>query len=265
MVSARVLANRIVTKSFYFPDFPEDKRSPKFFTRTWYPESAHFARQQWPTPPPVPRLSCAVFLLTEHNSEGHPVNFIIAQHYFDMPSSGEKPVVSLGQYQRQRQVALQANGISPTPNGASINAHADNGQDPDEAEGRSALSDGVPEVEGGKPIARMWFVNSTFEGIRSVEEDEANEDRICSPSRQNEGKVTTIYVAPACGHGRERSHEAEEGWRKIRIGGRDRGAGPTPPIPDELGIDRVETMDLDQNQGAILFSVGGEVFVLCYD
>ena len=289
VVSARVPATRIVTKPFYFPGFPEDKLSP-FFTHTWYPESAHFVRQWWPTLPSVPRLSCTVFLLAEHNSEGHPVNFIIAQHYFDVPVSGGK-VVSLDQYQRQRQSELQTVGVVPAPNGAAADDHADGGQraGTDEAEAVSASSNQDPEVEEGKPIAKMWFVSNTFEAVCSVEEDEENEFGEMVPGKCRPlvaidfGHATWIeYVPQPDGtktkdlrfvsfppvvmdeNGVTRPKKGEEGTFGLEE--EAEGRVKTLPIPDELDIDKVETINLDQSQGAILLSVeGGKVFILCYD
>lgn len=38
------------------------------------------------------------------------------------------------------------------------------------------------------------------------------------------------------------------------------------PVPDKLDIDKVETTNLGQSQGATLLSVeSGKVFILCYD
>jgi hypothetical protein len=278
IASARVPATRIVTKPFCFPDFPEDKPSP-FFTHTWYPESAHFVRQWWPTLPSVPRLSCTVFLLAEHNSEGHPVNFIIAQHYFDVPISGGK-VVSFEQYQRQRQTELQADGAPPAPNGQPTST--------DEIE-PFALSDQDPEVEDGKPIAKMWFVSDTFEAVCSVEEDEVNEDGEIVPGKCRPlvaidfGHATWIEYVPRWDgikrkelrfvsfppvvmdkNGVTQSRKGEEGT--FGLEDETEGRVKTLPIPEELDIDLVETINLDQSQGAILLSVeGGKVFILCYD
>jgi len=288
-VSARVPATRIVIKPFCFPDFPEGKPSP-FFTHTWYPESAHFVRQWWPTLPSVPRLSCTVFLLAEHNSEGHPVNFIIAQHYFDVPVSGGE-VVNLDQYQRQRQSQLQADVILPAQNGVNVNGNANNSQHAgtDEVEAVSVPLDPNPEVEEGKPIAKMWFVSDTFEAVCSVEEDEENEFGETVPGKCRPlvaidfGHATWIEHVPQSDgtktkelrfvsfppvvmdeNGVTRPKKGEEGT--FGLEDETEGRVKTLPIPDELDIDKVETINLDQSQGAILLSVeGGKVFILCYD
>ncbi|KAF8623385.1 hypothetical protein AX17_007423 [Amanita inopinata Kibby_2008] len=51
----------------------------------WYPESAHFVRQWWPTLPGVPRISCTVVLLAIHDQQTHRTRFVLAQHYFRVP------------------------------------------------------------------------------------------------------------------------------------------------------------------------------------
>ena len=280
--SARVPATRIVTKPFRFPDFPDDKPSP-FFTHTWYPESAHFVRQWWPTLPSVPRLSCTVFLLAEHITEGHPANFIIAQHYFDVPVSGGK-LVSLDQYQRQRRTELQADGVPPAPNGAIQSTQA---VSTDGVEEVPPLSDQDPEVE--KPIGKMWFVSNTFEAVCTVEEDEENEFGEMVPGKCRPlvaidfGHATWIeYVPQPDGakvkelrfvsfppvvmdnKGVTKPRKGEEGT--FGLEDETEGRVKTLPIPDELDINKVETINLDQSQGAILLSVeGGKVFILCYD
>ena len=285
--SARVPATRIVTKPFCFPDFPEDKPSP-FFTHTWYPESAHFVRQWWPTLPSVPRLSCTVFLLAEHNSEGHPVNFIIAQHYFDVPISGGK-AVSFEQYQRQRQTELQADDAPPAPNSTATSGRVGNTRDTDEVGGFTSQSDRDLEAEAAKPIAKMWFVSDTFEAVCSLEEDEISEDGEtvlgkCRPLVAIDfGHATWIEYVPRPGgtktkelrfvsfppvvmdqNGVIKPRKGEEGT--FGLEDETEGRVKTLPIPEELDIDKVETINLDQSQGAILLSVeGGKVFILCYD
>lgn len=55
------------------------------FPFPWYPESAHFVRQWWPTLPGVPRVSCTVVLLAAHDPQTHATRFVLAQHYFRVP------------------------------------------------------------------------------------------------------------------------------------------------------------------------------------
>lgn len=60
------------------PATPEAFTNPYPFP-PWYPESAHFVRQWWPTLPGVPRLSCTVVLLAAHDPETHRTRFVLAR------------------------------------------------------------------------------------------------------------------------------------------------------------------------------------------
>lgn len=218
------------------------------------------------------------------------MNFIIAQHYFDVPVSGGK-VVTQDQYQRQRQTQLQADGILPAQNGAPNNGHADPNQQAstDEDEASSALLNQDPAAGEEKPIAKMWFVSNTFEAVCSVEEDEENEDGETVPGKcrplvaidfghatwmeyvpQPDGtkakKLRFVSFPPVVmdENGVTRPRKGEEGT--FGLENETEGRVKTLPLPDELDIDKVETINLDQSQGAILLSVeGGKVFILCYD
>ena len=44
------------------------------------------------------------------------------------------------------------------------------------------------------------------------------------------------------------------------------GTVRTLEIPDELDLDTVETINIDQSQGAVIISVKeGKIFILCYE
>lgn len=214
------------------------------------------------------------------------MNFIIAQHYFDVPISGGK-VVTQDQYQRQRQNGLQADGIPPAPNGAATNGHADATQHT----GTNEVETFSPPLDQdeGKPIAKMWFVSNTFEAVCSVEEDEEGEDGEtvvgkCRPlvaidfghatwmeyvpqpdgTKAKELRFVSFPPVVMDERGVTRPRKGEEGT--FGLENETEGRVKTLPVPDELDIDKVETINLDQSQGAILLSVeGGKVFILCYD
>ena len=58
----------------------------------------------------------------------------------------------------------------------------------------------------------------------------------------------------------------KKGEGTFGLEGKTEGRVKTLAIPDGLDIDEVETINLDQSQGAILLSVeGGKVFILRYD
>ena len=47
---------------------------------------------------------------------------------------------------------------------------------------------------------------------------------------------------------------------------RSEGTVRTLEVPDELDLDNVETINIDQSQGAVILSVKeGKIFILCYE
>jgi hypothetical protein len=171
-------------------------------------------------------------------------------------------------------------------NGATANGDAGNTQHAgtDEVEASSA-----PSEQEGKPIAKMWFLSDTFEAVCSVEEDEVGEngeivagkcrplvaidfghatwiEYVPQPDGTKVKKLRFVSFPPVVmdENGVTRSKKGEEGT--FGLEDEIEGRAKTLPIPGELDIDKVETINLDQSQGAILLSVeGGKVFILCYD
>ncbi|KAI9508004.1 hypothetical protein F5148DRAFT_1304213 [Russula earlei] len=71
------------------PTPPTDVNNPPnpWSDQLWYPESAHFIRQWWPTLPSIPRLSCTVVLLAQHHPHTHVTKYVLAKHCFSVPLS----------------------------------------------------------------------------------------------------------------------------------------------------------------------------------
>ena len=70
--------------------------------------------------------------------------------------------------------------------------------------------------------------------------------------------------------GRDASERGEPGGLQERRGGPSAGALEgvvrTLEVPEELCLDAVETINIDQSQGAIIISVrDGKIFILCYE
>ena len=132
-------------------------------------------------------------------------------------------------------------------------------------------------------------MSNTFKAVRSVEEDEANEDGEMVPGKCRPlvvidfGHATWIEDVPQPDgtkvqqlrfvsfppvvmdeNGVMKPKKGEEGTFGLEheIEGRVK----TLPTPEKPDIDKVETMTLVQCQGVILLSVEGEkVFKPCYD
>jgi len=246
-----VPAPRVLTRPFLFPPSYDAASSPLSSNR-WYPESAHFVRQWWPTLPSVPKLSCTVFLLAEDHPSGRPIHFVLAQHYFDVPISGgiEKRDTEEGE-------------LSPRAE---------------------------PLVDDGKPIARMWFISTPFEPVCEIEEEETPDDEgvaavgKCRPLvaidfghaawiewvEQSDGKkikqLRFVSFPPVLMDGNGVTKVEHEEGNYYGLEAEVEGRVHTLQVPQELDMDSVETINLDQSQGAILLSVkGGNVFILCYD
>jgi len=210
----------------------------------WYPESAHFVRQWWPTLPSIPRLSCTVVLLAQHHPDTHVTKYVLAQHYFTVP--------------------LQTESV------------------PDDA------------------TMRMWYVSVPFEivCVSEQQEDEESLESLETLSRQRPLLAVDFGHAVWLEHVRapddqEDEEPYERGLKRLRfvsfpgvrlegdghavrsgIGSRGglngtfdmEGAVRTLAIPEELDLHEVETINIDQSQGAVILSVRqGKIFILCYE
>ncbi|KAJ3823450.1 hypothetical protein F5880DRAFT_1482187 [Lentinula raphanica] len=275
----------------------------------WYPESAHFVRQWWPTLPNVPRISCTVVLLASHDPVTHKTKFVLAQHYFRVPMRGANWV---GFVERGKAWAAKSKGktreLDPsTDRDSSVSSEADSMIDDD--------------------AMRLWYVSTPFEVVcledPSLDEDEADVDGVQERPRPlvavDFGHAVWIeYYDPKEGtrdhHRQQRSQSREEdsdveatpgSVDEERLGMDDEVDTPTdefmppehkrlrfvtfPPftddgrikdihggwggaevrtleIPDELDLHSIETINIDQSQGAIILSMReGKIFILCYE
>ncbi|KAF9218711.1 hypothetical protein BS17DRAFT_811543 [Gyrodon lividus] len=282
----------------------------------WYPESAHFVRQWWPTLPGVPRLSCTVVLLAAHDANTHRTRFVLAQHYFRVPIVRDPPAPS------------EPNSSSPNSNSEEdrddemlhlwyvstpfevvcvLDSAGDHG-DEDDAGDRprplvavdfghavwveyAAEPGGVYGVDASRLVGDATFVDSDdeveddaelFDGMSddgsgsestsasnghhyhgSGGEASTNphdgDGTIFDPRRHRVPKclrfVTFPPVFTAVDHGRGKARRA-----------REEAVVRTLEIPDELDLDGVETINIDQSQGAVILSVKeGNIFILRYE
>jgi hypothetical protein len=231
------------------PTPPAEGNSPPnpWSDQLWYPESAHFVRQWWPTLPSVPRLSCTVVLLAQHHPQTHVTKYVLAQHYFTVP--------------------LQMPGT---------------------------------ETDADDAMMRMWYVSKPFEVVcvSDQADEEEEEDTPDAPPRQRPLLAVDFGHAVWLEHVRAADDEEDEepyehGQKRLRFvsfpgvrlegeghavrsgigtaGGADgtfemEGAARTLAIPKELDLHDVETINIDQSQGAVILSVRqGKIFILCYE
>ncbi|KAI9455817.1 hypothetical protein HD554DRAFT_2030730 [Boletus coccyginus] len=217
----------------------------------WYPESAHFVRQWWPTLPGVPRLSCTVVLLAAHDPDTHRTRFVLAQHYFRVPIVHE-----------------------PSASSAPTSETHTNG-------------------EGDDEMLHLWYVSTPFEvvcvldGSGDNDDDEEAGDRprplvavdfghavwieyaaepgdgtIHDPRRHRVPKCLRFVTFPPVFTAVDRKQEKPREGRLWR----EEAVVRTLEIPQELDLDGVETINIDQSQGAVILSVKeGKIFILRYE
>ncbi len=270
----------------------------------WYPESAHFVRQWWPTLSSVPRLSCTVVLLADHEPETHRTRYVLAQHYFKVPlieadeveqiaAAAPKAVAmkhgySNGNGNANANSNANGGGVSPSSSISSdgtlvihMNLDSDDVADPPpQPEQRSAK--GTPESS----MMRLWYVSEPFEVVCVLDgmDDELDPDG----SAERPRPLMAVDFGHAVWIEFKYPPELDRDEKRLRFVTfppvtNDRDAmdygGPgatteeslegivrTLEVPDELDLDAVETINIDQSQGAIIISVkDGKIFILCYE
>lgn len=250
---------------------PEVDRNP-FPYPPWYPESAHFVRQWWPSLPSVPRLSCTVVLLADHDMVTHRTRYVLAQHYFRVPLFDmDDPRAREG---------------SPLEGGSTSGSS----QDCSGSESTVTLSSSTGE--NADSMMKVWYVRQPFEVVCVLDElDEGSDDGTGPQERPRPlmavdfGHAVWIeFVEPAEGEGGDGEQkrvrfvsfppvvdELDElgdvgvRWKEAPASDAE-GAVRTLEIPDEVDLDEVETINIDQSQGAVIMSVRqGKIYILYYE
>ena len=154
------------------PPQPQENPNPYPFP-PWYPESAHFVRQWWPSLPNIPRVSCTVVLLAAHDQHTHRTRFVLAQHYFRVPLDrngwGNDVEGACGAS------SSSALGSIPITNGTVLNGKQSAGGKPS-INGKAYH--GPPSVEEIQDDALMhlWYVSTPFEVVRVFDGPEEEDD-----------------------------------------------------------------------------------------
>lgn len=287
----------------------------------WYPESAHFVRQWWPTLPGVPRLSCTVVLLAAHDPNTHRTRFVLAQHYFRVPIirepstssvppsdsrtkvEGDDEMLHLWYVSTPFEVVCVLDGSSdndddeeagdrPRPLVAVDFGHAvwieyaaepggvygvdasrlighapfsdseDDGEDEDEALFAGMSDDGNGSASASTPNGAGRLRELPGRAASESSNPHDGDGTIYDPRRHRVPKclrfVTFPPVFTAVDRKRERPGEGRL-WREEAV-------VRTLEIPEELDLDGVETINIDQSQGAVILSVKeGKIFILRYE
>ncbi|KAI0669427.1 hypothetical protein C8Q78DRAFT_1039921 [Trametes maxima] len=253
----------------------------------WYPESAHFVRQWWPTLSTVPRLSCTVVLLADHEPDTHRTRYVLAQHYFKVPLIEPEDLEHLPSQAVKAAEAALANGTIGTngANGASPSGSSSSSSESSWAEVESATPDRPAKLRSAESsMMRLWYVSEPFEvvcvldGMDEELDPEGLQERprplmavdfghavwiefTYPPEMDREEKRLRFVTFPPVN--RDRDGMAYGG---ISAADSLEGTVHTLEVPDELDLDTVETINIDQSQGAIIISVrDGKIFILCYE
>lgn len=109
-----------------------------------------------------------------------------------------------------------------------------------------------------RPLVAVDFGHAVW--IEFVE----NEDDLGPrPEGDSDAKWLRFVTFPPFGEGGQEGVTLNaDGTPQVGMGGEVR----TLEIPDDLDLDSVETINIDQSQGAIILSVrDGKIFILCYE
>ncbi|KAF8161569.1 hypothetical protein B0H34DRAFT_384998 [Crassisporium funariophilum] len=259
----------------------------------WYPESAHFVRQWWPSLPNIPRVSCTVVLLAAHDQVTHRTRFVLAQHYFRVPLDHAK--WDAPDWDVLSSAASSSSSSSSADAGGSARANGETPQAPREdkdgamngyANGRSrALEQAQDDA-----LMHMWYVSTPFEVVRVFDGLEEEEDGAMTERPRPLVAVDfghAVWIEYTDGDEEQRRSRPDGGvdsdpkWLRFvtfppfsedyeaevgRAAGGGDGEVRTLETPDDLDLGSVETINIDQSQGAIILSdKSGKIFILCYE
>jgi hypothetical protein len=187
----------------------------------------------------------------------HHTKFVLAQHYFRVPmmTTTDNYITISGRSQR----VLRSRHDRTTT----------------KTEGTAQVDDGD---ENEDPLMRLWYVSKPFEVVciqeASDDEEEFTSDRPRPLVAVDFGHAVWIEYTDAITH----PTGGEAKWLRFVTfpsvcedtssidTSRSEGTVRTLEVPDELDLDNVETINIDQSQGAVILSVKeGKIFILCYE
>lgn len=244
-------------------------------------------------------MSCTVVLLSAHDQETHRTRFVLAQHYFKVPLvhanwlMRTKDVPESGSARTGR-ITFNSEDSEDEDHGSDVasvdgvSSHRSQRETVAIDEERDTLVTEVAHEEDASndSLMNLWYVSTPFEVVCLVDgtddEDEGtvndrprpliavdfghavwiefvdNEDDMFRPRAGDpDAKWLRFVTFPPY-----QGNVNEDGTLREWPGGEVR----TLDIPDELDLDSVETINIDQSQGAVILSVReGKIFILCYE
>ena len=250
--------------------------------------------------PTIPRLSCTVVLLADHDLESHRTRYVLAQHYFKVPlfdknddTKDEARLIpedtSAGSSSSSGSSSASGSGTAAGSAGGSASSST-SGHSTTEA---TAISVAPHTEEGSDPLMKIWYVSQPFEvvcvldGVDDEGEDGGGQterprplmavdfghavwveyvDMEAKEGDESDPKRLRFVSFPPVAGERDGLYDAEGSrWEKQAERDVD-GIVRTLEIPEDLDLDCVETINIDQSQGAVIISVReGKIFILCYE
>jgi hypothetical protein len=221
----------------------------------------------------------------------HRTRFVLAQHYFRVPVNH----VEWDNYNLYGTASVPGmNGVAPPPLRPSSSSSSSTSTSSSSTSTSTTLS--TPgQIAQDDALMHLWYVSTPFEVVRvfdaiSEEDDEdgGTPDRPRPLVAVDFGHAVWIEYVEGGDVDREEGGEGEEGelkwlrfvtfpafrdeWeceRDLRAGvsGQGgRGEVRTLEVPEELDLSAVETINIDQSQGAVILSDrDGRIFILCYE
>lgn len=324
------VSTSLVSSALPVPENPNPYPAPP-----WYPESAHFVRQWWPSLLNIPRVSCTVVLLAAHDEDTHRTRFVLAQHYFRVPLN-----------RREWANESDARGQPSSSSLLSSSIPVTNGTQP--ADGRPKLLNGKSDTyHSSQPcveelqddaLMHLWYVSTPFDVVRVFDGAEEEEDGtfaerprplvavdfghavwieyvdgddaemedeerrhvgdfddfeeddsvmdtptgampitaltdsepkrlrfVTFPPFVEETGVTSRSKTQFSSMHR-RARPSALSYNTYGVNSFPRGVVHTLPTPPGLQLGLVETINIDQSQGAVILSdKGGKIWILCYE
>lgn len=120
--------------------------------------------------------------------------------------------------------------------------------------------DGGAPVERPRPLMAVDFGHAVW-----VEYVDGGQIGVDSDEEPSDAKRLRFVSFPPVTMVHDEDRLGEESIRRVKARETE-GIVRTLEIPDELDLDTVETINIDQSQGAVIISVReGKIFILCYE
>jgi hypothetical protein len=229
-------------------------------------------------------VSCTVVLLSAHDQETHRTRFVLAQHYFKVPLVRADWLTGTNGVQGPARMTNVVNGGDSEDHDHDV-PRSRKGIPAINQEHDPAITVIHEEDVKNDSLMNLWYVSTPFEVVCLMDgadddDDGAVNDRPRPLIAVDFGHAVWIeFVDNEDDLFRPRGGDPDAKWLRFvtfppyeentNEDGTPQWSGGevrTLDIPDELDLDSVETINIDQSQGAVILSVReGKIFILCYE